>query len=124
MGMQNVTGISPVQVISAYGGTQSDVSSMEKQRDRLMMELEKVNAAPGGAATVNRREQLQRQIRLIEVQLAQKIGSTASAESIPSPAQNASTLGRTEWKGAFRGIGMTDPRTATVDSEGHFNALI
>lgn len=85
MGMQNVTGISPVQVISAYGGTQSDVSSMEKQRDRLMMELEKVNAAPGGAATVNRREQLQRQIRLIEVQLAQKSAARHQLKVSPHP---------------------------------------
>ncbi|WP_042199304.1 hypothetical protein [Paenibacillus camerounensis] len=123
MGMQIVAGISSVQVIMAYGGTQSEVSSMEKQRDRLMMELERMNA-PGGADTVNRREQLQRQIRLIEVQLAHKVGSTASADMISSPAQNVSTIGRTEWKGGLRGIGMTDPRTATVDPDGHFNALI
>lgn len=102
MGMQNVAGISSVQVIMAYGGTQSEVSSMEKQRDRLMMELERMNAQ-GGADTVNRREQLQRQIRLIEVQLAQKVGSTASADMISSPAQNVSTIGRTEWKEASGG---------------------
>lgn len=47
MAAQTVSGISSVQNIAAYGGTQSDVSSLEKQRNRLMMELDKVNAAQG-----------------------------------------------------------------------------
>lgn len=69
---QSVSGISPVQVIMAYGGTQSDVSSLEKQRDRLMLELDRVNAGQSSEAVPYRREQLQRQIRLLEVQLARK----------------------------------------------------
>lgn len=124
MGMQTVSGISPVQAITAYGGKQSDISSLEKQRNQLMMELDKVNAGQGGE-TANRREQLQRQIRLIEAQLTRKIGSTASADAVSaSSLQEQPALSRTEGKGGFRNIGLTDPRTATVNSEGHFDALI
>ncbi len=47
MAAQTVAGISPAQAIAAYGGTQSDVSSLEKQRNRLLMELDKANAAQG-----------------------------------------------------------------------------
>ncbi|UQZ34120.1 hypothetical protein C2I18_11625 [Paenibacillus sp. PK3_47] len=123
MGMQTVSGISPVQAVTAYGSTQSDVSSLEKQRDRLMMELERVNAGQGGE-NVNRREQLQRQIRLIEAQLTQRIGSTASVDALTAAVQDQPVLPRTELKGGFRDIGLTDPRTATVNAEGHFDALI
>lgn len=67
MAVQTVAGISSVQALTAYGGTQSDVGSLEKRRDRLMMELEKLNAAQdGGVASSTRREQLQRQIRVLE----------------------------------------------------------
>lgn len=126
MAVQTVSGISPVQAMAAYGGTQSDVSSLEKQRNRLMMELEKVNAAQGSEMqTPYRREQLQRQIRLLEAQLVQKSGSSTSANFVPaSPLQDHPPLWRTEPKGGFKGIGLTDPRKATVNSEGRFNALI
>ncbi|WP_342561381.1 hypothetical protein NST84_17110 [Paenibacillus sp. FSL R7-0345] len=124
MAAQMISGVSRVQTIAAYGGTQSDVSSLEKQRDRLMMELEKVNATQGGEQNSFRKEQLQRQIRLLEVQLAQKVGSTASVDVVSAFPVNQAPSPRTEWKGGLRGIGMTDPRTATVDSEGHFDALI
>ncbi|MFD2882156.1 hypothetical protein ACFTAO_50145 [Paenibacillus rhizoplanae] len=73
MAAQLVSGISPVQATTAYGSTQSDVSSLEKQRNRLLMELDKVNAAQGGEMqTPYRREQLQRQIRQLEAHLVQK----------------------------------------------------
>lgn len=123
---QTVSGISPVQAISAYGGTQSDVSSLENQRNRLLIELEKVNAAQGGEnQTPYRREQLQRQIRLLEAQMVQKSGSGALAGFVPAPPlQDHPPIWREEGKGGFEGIGQTDPRTATVDAEGHFNALI
>lgn len=86
MAAQTVSGISPVQATTAYGSTQSDVSSLEKQRNRLLMELDKVNAAQGGEMqTPYRREQLQRQIRQLEAQLVQKSGSTASASFVPAP---------------------------------------
>jgi hypothetical protein len=125
MAVQTVSGISPLQAIAAYGGTQSDVSSLEKQRNRLMMELDKVNAGQdSGTQTSNRREQLQRQIRLLDVQLAQKVGSTASADVGSASPQDQAPLWRTDWKGGLKGIGMTDPRTATVNAEGHFDALI
>lgn len=126
MAVQTVSGISPVQAIAAYGGTQSDVSSLEKQRNRLQMELDKVNAAQGGERqTPYRREQLQRQIRLLEAHLMQKSGSSTSVNFTPAPPlQDHPPLWRTEGKGGLKGIGLTDPRTATVDSEGHFNALI
>lgn len=125
MADQAVAGISRVQASGAYGGTQSDVSSLEKQRDRLRMELEKVNAMQdGGVQIANRREQLQRQIRLLEVQLAQRIGSTASVDGVLASPQAQTQLRRTEWMGGFRGIGLTDPRTATVNADGHFDALI
>lgn len=126
MAVQTVSGISPVQAIAAYGGTQSDVSSLEKQRNRLLMELDKVNAAQGGERqTPYRREQLQRQIRLLEAQLVQKSGSSTSVNFVPAPPlQDHPPLRRTEQKGGFKGIGLTDPRTATVNAEGHFNALI
>ncbi len=59
MEAQTISGISPVQAIAAYGGTQSEVSSLEKQRNLLQMELDKVNAAQGGERqTPYRREQL------------------------------------------------------------------
>ncbi|WP_187355171.1 FlxA-like family protein [Paenibacillus tengchongensis] len=126
MAVQIVSGISSVQAIAAYGGTQSDVSSLEKQRNRLMQELDKVNAAQGSEMqTPYRREQLQRQIRLLEAQLVQRSGSTTPAGFVPvPPLQDHPPLWRTEGKGGFKGIGLTDPRTATVDSEGHFNAWI
>ncbi|WNS45979.1 hypothetical protein [Paenibacillus sp. MMS20-IR301] len=124
MALQTIPGISPVQAITAYGGTQSDVSSLEKQRSRLMSELDKVNAAGDGGVQGPRREQLQRQIRLLEVQLARKTGSTASADIASAVPVNQSPQWRMEWKGGFKGIGQTDPRVATVDAEGHFNALI
>lgn len=123
---QTVSGISPVQAISAYGGTQSDVSSLENQRNRLLIELEKVNAAQGGEnQTPYRREQLQRQIRLLEAQMVQKSGSGAlTGFVLAPPLQDHPPIWREEGKGGFEGIGQTDPRTATVDAEGHFNALI
>lgn len=123
---QTVSGISPVQAIAAYGGTQSDVSSLEKQRNRLLMELDKVNEAQGGERQAPyRREQLQRQIRLLEAQLVQKSGSSAPVDFVPAPPlQDHLPLWRTEQKGGLKGIGLTDPRTATVNSEGRFNALI
>jgi hypothetical protein len=126
MTAQTVSGISPVQAIAAYGGTQSDVSSLEKQRNRLLMELDKVNAAQGSEMqTPYRREQLQRQIRLLEAQLVQKSGSSTSANFVPAPPlQDYRPLWRNEGMGGLKGIGLTDPRTATVNSEGHFNALI
>ncbi|MNO17213.1 hypothetical protein D3C76_69080 [compost metagenome] len=125
MAAQTVSGISSVQAITAYGGTQSDVSSMEKQRTRLIMELDKVNAAQGGETpTSYRREQLQRQIRLLEVQLARKVGSSASADVVSASPLDQAPLWRTEWKGGLKGIGLTDPRTATVNAEGHFDVLI
>lgn len=125
MAVRTVAGISSVQVIMAYGGTQSDVSSLEKQRNRLMMELDKVNAGQGGEMqSPSRREQLQRQIRLLEVQLAQKVGSTASADVVSASSQGQSPVGWNAGQGGFKGIGQTDPRTATVNSEGHFDALI
>ncbi|WP_379154668.1 hypothetical protein [Paenibacillus sp. sgz5001063] len=126
MAAQTVFGLSPVQPVAAYGSTQSDVSSLEKQRSRLLMELDKVNAAQGGdRQTPYRREQLQRQIRLLEAQLVQKSGSITSVDFVPAPPlQDSSPVWRTEQKGGFKGIGLTDPRTATVDAEGHFNALI
>ncbi|MNC18902.1 hypothetical protein D3C75_668230 [compost metagenome] len=121
----HVSGVSSVQAIAAYGGTQSDVSSLEKQRDRLMMELDKVNAAQSDEMqTINRREQLQRQIRLLEAQLARKIGSSTSVDVLSASRQDHPPFWRIEGKGGFKGVGLTDPRTATVDSEGHFNALI
>lgn len=105
---------------------QSDVSSLEKQRNRLMMELDKVNAAQGSEMqTPYRREQLQRQIRLLESQLVQKSGSSTSVNFVPaSPLQDHLPLWGNEGKGGLKGIGLTDPRTATVDAEGHFDALI
>ncbi|MEK3675049.1 hypothetical protein [Paenibacillus sp. FSL R10-2771] len=126
MAAQTVSGISSVQPIAAYGGTQSDVSSLEKQRNQLMMELDKVNAAQGSQMqTPYRREQLQRQIRLLESQLVLKSGSRTPANFVPaSPLQDHLPLWRNEGTGGFKGIGLTDPRTATVDAEGHFNALI
>lgn len=126
MAAQTVSGISSVQTIAAYGGTQSDVSSLEKQRSRLMMELDKVNAAQGSEMqTPYRREQLQRQIRLLESQLVQKSGSSTSVNFVPaSPLQDHLPLWGIEGKGGLKGIGLTDPRTATVDAEGHFDALI
>jgi hypothetical protein len=124
MAVQTVSGISSVQAIAAYGGTQSDVSSLEKQRTRLIMELDKVNAAQGEPPTSYRREQLQRQIRLLEVQLARKVGSSASTDVVSASPQDQAPLWRTEWKGGLKGIGLTDPRTATVNAEGHFDALI
>ncbi|ETT59678.1 hypothetical protein BSK66_01275 [Paenibacillus odorifer] len=126
MAAQTVSGISSVQTIAAYGGTQSDVSSLEKQRNRLMMELDKVNAAQGSEMqTPYRREQLQRQIRLLESQLVQKSGSSTSVNFVPaSPLQDHLPLWANEGKGGLKGIGLTDPRTATVDAEGHFDALI
>jgi hypothetical protein len=125
MTVQTVSGISSVQAIAAYGGTQSDVSSLEKQRTRLIMELDKVNAAQGGETPPSyRREQLQRQIRLLEVQLARKVGSSASTDVASASPQDQAPLWRTEWKGGLKGIGLTDPRTATVNAEGHFDALI
>ncbi|WP_405174940.1 hypothetical protein MHI27_25295 [Paenibacillus sp. FSL H8-0261] len=126
MAAQTVSGISSVQTIAAYGGKQSDVSSLEKQRNRLMMELDKVNAAQGSEMqTPYRREQLQRKIRLLESQLVQKSGSSAAVNFVPaSPLQDHLPLSRIEWKGGLKGIGLTDPRTATVNSEGHFDALI
>ncbi|CAM4268217.1 hypothetical protein [Paenibacillus typhae] len=125
MAVQTVAGISSVQALTAYGDTQSDIGSLEKRRDRLMMELEKLNAAQdSGVASSSRREQLQRQIRVLEVQLAQKVGSTASADVVSLFPQSQAPLSRMDWKGGLRGIGMTDPRTATVDSQGHFDALI
>ncbi|MEK3718826.1 hypothetical protein [Paenibacillus sp. FSL R7-277] len=126
MAAQTVSGISPVQATTAYGSTQSDVSSLEKQRNRLLMELDKVNAAQGGEMqTPYRREQLQRQIRQLEAHLVQKSGSTASASFVPAPPlQDHTPPWRTEGKGGLKGIGLTDPRTATVDAEGHFDALI
>lgn len=126
MAAQTVSGISPVQAIAAYGGTQSDVSSLEKQRNRLLMELDKVNAAQGGEMqTPYRREQLQRQIRLMEAQLVQKSGSSTPVDFVLAPPlQDHLPLWRTEGKGGLKGVGLTDPRTATVNSEGHFNALI
>ncbi|MNG37940.1 hypothetical protein D3C84_1254470 [compost metagenome] len=75
--------------------------------------------------TPYRREQLQRQIRLLEARLVQKSGSSNSVNFVPaSPLQDYPPLWGTEGKGSLKGIGLTDPRTATVDSEGHFNALI
>ena len=126
MAAQTISGISPIQAIAAYGGTQSDVSSLEKQRNRLLMELDKVNAAEGGAMqTPYRREQLQRHIRLLESQLVLKSGSSTPADFVPAPPlQDHVPLWRTEGKGGFKGIGLTDPRTATVNAEGHFDALI
>ncbi|WP_310829003.1 FlxA-like family protein [Paenibacillus pedocola] len=122
---QALSGISPVQAIAAYGGTQSDVSSLEKQRDRLMMELDKVNAEQSDVVqTINRREQLQRQIRLLEAQLARKVGSSTSVDVVSASLQDQPPIWKTLGKGGFKGIGLADPRTATVDSEGHFNALI
>ncbi|QSF42814.1 hypothetical protein [Paenibacillus tianjinensis] len=122
---QALSGISSVQAIAAYGGTQSDVSSLEKQRDRLMMELDKVNAAQSDEVqTINRREQLQRQIRLLEAQLTRKIGSSTSVDVVSASLQDQPPIWKTLGKGGFKGIGLSDPRTATVDSEGHFNALI
>lgn len=41
-----------------------------------------------------------------------------------SPLQDHTPSWRTEGKGGLKGIGLTDPRTATVDAEGHFDALI
>ncbi|OKP82892.1 hypothetical protein A3844_22880 [Paenibacillus helianthi] len=126
MAAQTVSGISPVQAIAAYGDTQSDVSSMEKQRNRLLMELDKVNEAQGGEMqTPYRREQLQRQIRLLEAQLVQKSGSSTSVHFVPAPPlQDHLPVWQTERMGGLKGIVLTDPRTATVNSEGHFNALI
>lgn len=126
MAALTVAGIRPLQAIAAYGGTQSDVSSLEKQRNRLMMELDKVNAAQGSEMqTPYRREQLQRQIRLLESQLVQKSGSSSPVNFVPaSPLQDHPSLWRNEWKGGLKGIGLTDTRTATVNSEGHFDALI
>ncbi|WP_379143680.1 hypothetical protein [Paenibacillus sp. sgz500992] len=126
MAAQTVSGISPVQAIAAYGGTQSDVGSLEKQRNRLLMELDKVNAAQGGERqTPYLREQLQRKIRLLEAQLVQKSGSSVSVDFVPAPPlQDHPPLWWTEEKGGLRGVGLTDPRSATVNSEGHFNALI
>lgn len=121
---QSVSGISPVQVIMAYGGTQSDVSSLEKQRDRLMLELDRVNAGQSSEAVPYRREQLQRQIQLLEVQLARKAGSS-TATDVSTAFQNVQgPLMRTEWKGFLKGIGQTDPRTATVNAAGRFEAFI
>jgi hypothetical protein len=126
MAAQTVADISPVQATAAYGGTQSDVSSLEKQRNRLMMELDKVNAAQGSEMqTPYRREQLQRQIRLLESQLVQKSGSSTSVNFVPaSPLQDHLPLWGNEGKGGLKGIGLTDPRTATVNADGHFDALI
>ncbi|NQX46817.1 hypothetical protein HQN87_15875 [Paenibacillus tritici] len=126
MAAQTVSGVSGVQAIQAYGSTQSDVSSLEKQRNRLLMELDKVNAAQGGEMqTPYRREQLQRQIRQLEAHLVQKSGSTASASLVPAPPlQDHTPPWQAESKGGFKGIGLTDPRTATVDADGHFDAWI
>ncbi|QUL55314.1 hypothetical protein KDC22_01655 [Paenibacillus tritici] len=126
MAAQTVSGVSGVQAIQAYGSTQSDVSSLEKQRNRLLMELDKVNAAQGGEMqTPYRREQLQRQIRQLEAHLVQKSGSTASASLVPAPPlQDHTPPWQAEGKGGFKGIGLTDPRTATVDADGHFDAWI
>ncbi|QSF42819.1 hypothetical protein [Paenibacillus tianjinensis] len=126
MSVHTLSGISPAQAIAAYGSTQSDVSSLEKQRNRLMMELDKVNAAQGSEMqTPYRREQLQRKIRLLEAQLVQKSGSSTPVNFVPaSPLQDLPPLRRTEGKGGLVGISLTDPRTATVNSEGHFDALI
>jgi hypothetical protein len=126
MAAQTVAGISPVQAIAAYGGTQSDVSSLEKQRSQLMMELDKANAAQGSEMQAPyRREQLQRQIRLLESRLIQKSGSITHVNFVPaSPLQDHLPLWRNEGKSGLQGIGLTDPRTATVNSEGHFDALI
>ncbi|MRN53934.1 hypothetical protein [Paenibacillus monticola] len=126
MAAQTISGISPVQAIAAYGGTQSEVSSLEKQRNLLQMELDKVNAAQGGERqTPYRREQLQLRIRLLEAQQMQKSGSSTSVNFVLAPPlQDLPPLLRTEGKGGLKGIGLTDPRTATVNSEGHFNALI
>ncbi len=90
------------------------------------MELDKVNAAQGGEMqTPYRREQLQRQIRLMEAQLVQKSGSSTPVDFVLAPPlQDHLPLWRTEGKGDLKGVGLTDPRTATVNSEGHFNALI
>lgn len=125
MAALTVAGIRPLQAIAAYGGTQSDVSSLEKQRNRLMMELDKVNAAQGSEMqTPYRREQLQRQIRLLESQLVQKSGSSSPVNFVPaSPLQDHPSSGGMSGRDT-KGIGLTDPRTATVNSEGHFDALI
>jgi hypothetical protein len=102
MAVQTVSGVgvSPVQAITAYGGIQSNVSSLEQQRNWLIMELDKVNAAQGSQTQNSyRREQLQRQIRLLEVQLARKVGSSASPDvGSASPAP----MWRTEWKGSLK----------------------
>lgn len=90
-----------------------------------MMELDKVNAAQGSEMqTPYRREQLQRQIRLLESQLVQKSGSSTSVNFVPaSPLQDHLPFGEMKERDT-KGIGLTDPRTATVDAEGHFDALI
>ncbi|KAA9005792.1 hypothetical protein F4V43_06835 [Paenibacillus spiritus] len=127
MAAPTISGISRVQAATAYGGTESDVSSLQKQRDRLLAELDKLNAAQGGANEAPyRREQLQRQIRLLEAQLVQRTGSVATADFVPASPLTPVTLtpSRTERLGFLRGIGTADPATATVDRQGHFDALI
>ncbi len=50
-----------------------------------MMKLDKVNAAQGSEMqTPYRREQLQRQIRLLEAQLVQKSGSSTPVNFVPA----------------------------------------
>lgn len=70
----------------------------------LMMELDKVNAAQGSEMqTPYRREQLQRQIRLLESQLVQKSGSSTSVNFVPaSPLQDHLPLWGNEGKEASR----------------------
>lgn len=123
---QTIAGVSPVQAITAYGGTQSDASSLEQQRNRLMAELDKVNEAQGSEKqTPYRREQLQRQIRLLEAKMVQLTGSVASANFVPaSPLKDQPSAMLGEGAGLYRGIQLSDPRTATVDAEGRFNAWI
>ncbi len=55
----------------------------------------------------------------------QKSGSSTSVNFVQAPPlQDHPPLLRTEGKGGLKGIGLTDPRTATVNLEGHFNVLI
>lgn len=70
------------------------------------------------------REQLQRQIRLVEVQLAHKAGSSAVTDVSAAAQKVQAPPWWMEWKGDLKGIGQTDPRTATVNAERRFDALI
>lgn len=122
MNISSVSSSSSVQSFSGSAGTSSSASrqiaALEKQKSKLEDDLKKLDSSKDDEKTKQlKQQQLTMQIKLLDAQIAQlKQQEAANASGKSSETSEASGSGQV--------LDAEAAKTATTDSEGHFDVRV